>query len=382
MRIGVDIRPLLHPSTGIGRYTQALLQQLLNADQHSDHQWFLYCDRHYDTKQIDHFSECSNVTIRCRPHSKASIFNLWISQIGFARWSQQDGLDVFWSPRHHLPLLLKRDIKTVVTVHDLVWQRFPETMRRKNLWLEKLLMPFSLRKADQLVAVSKFTASEIEAFYPACADKITVVYEAPFNRISVSNIDSDTEPSVVAGQSLPKNFYVFVGTNEPRKNLVLLLNSYKKLIEQGSPMALVLVAGTGWGQPAIAEQIQSLKLADKVLHFKNLSDENLDKIYTLAHALILPSYYEGFGLPVLESMIRGVPVIAANNGALAEIVAGGGLLFDLDSSSGLLDAMTLLGEDSKLHTDLCARALERSGEFSWQKAATKTLALLERVAGE
>lgn len=369
LRIGVDIRPLLHPSSGIGRYAGALLEYLLK----SDHQWFLYSDRKYD----DEFSSLNNVKVRCTDRLGASAWNLWASQVLFCRWAKQDRLDVFWSPRHHLPLLLPKSIRTVVTVHDLVSRRFPQTMKAKNRVLEKLLMPPSLKRADRLIAVSRFTAGELSVLYPQLAEKTSLVYEAAFQQ----KIQAEQKKQLGDSEALvlPERYFLFVGTNEPRKNLDALLASYSQLLGRGTSIGLVLVAGAGWGQQSVADQLQGAGLNDKVLHFENLDDSQLDQLYRQARALILPSHYEGFGLPVLESMACGVPVIVSNRGALPEVAGEAGLVVDIDDKGALTGAMERLSTDDNLHGDLADKSLQRAKQFSWERAAAETLDILQSV---
>ena len=372
LRIGVDIRPLLHPASGIGRYTQALLEQLVN----SDHQWFLYCDRVYKGD----FENCTNVTIRSSARTSASVLNLWTSQVLFSRWAKQDQLDVFWSPRHHLPMFLPAKIKTVVTVHDLVWRRFPETMKAKNRLLETALMPTSLKRADNLIAVSTFTADELAALYPHNTEKTSVVYEAAFEY--GDNKDQSGGLAAIDTAKLPKQYFLYVGTNEPRKNLEVLLTSYSQLIDGGASIGLVLVAGRGWGQQSVADQLQGLGLKNKVLHFENLKDSQLDQLYRQARALVLPSLYEGFGLPVLESMARGVPVIVSNRGSLPEIAGEAGLVIDIEDKDALRMAMERLSTEDNLHRELAGKSLLRAKQFSWDRAAAETLDILQSVVSE
>ena len=372
LRIGVDIRPLLHPASGIGRYTQALLEQLVN----SDHQWFLYCDRVYNGQLANR----ENVTIRSSSRTGASMLNLWASQVSFSRWAKQDQLDVFWSPRHHLPMFLPAKIKTVVTVHDLVWRRFPETMETKNRLLEAALMPPSLKRADKLIAVSTFTAGELTALYPYYAEKTSVVYEAAFEY--GDNKDQSGGLAAIDTAKLPKQYFLYVGTNEPRKNLEVLLTSYSQLIDGGASIGLVLVAGAGWGQQSVADQLQGFALQNKVLHFDGIDDAQLDQLYRRAHALLLPSQYEGFGLPVLESMARGVPVIVSNRGSLPEITGDAGLVVDIEDQGTLTMAMQRMATDASLHDDLATKSLLRVKQFSWLKAAAETLVILQSVVSE
>ena len=184
MRIAVDAKLLSSPLTGIGRYTHALLEQLIPMG----HQWFLYSDKPFQSNLTSN----PRVSARhgnARPASRGGL--VW-SQWHYNRWAIQDVVDLFWSPRHHLPLLLPRRLPRVVTIHDLVWKQFPETMPSRSLWLERLLMGPSIASADRVICVSKFTASEVSRYYPAAVGKCRVIHEA-------------AEESV-AGDKLPAGF--------------------------------------------------------------------------------------------------------------------------------------------------------------------------------
>jgi glycosyltransferase involved in cell wall biosynthesis len=360
MRIAVDVRPLAAPLTGIGRYTHSLLKHLID----SDHEWFLYSDRPLKIE----LPRKSNVTLRHGTSHGGTPGSLRWAQWKYVRWANQDDIELFWSPRHHLPLLLPVHIKQVVTIHDMVWRRYPETMMWKNLWLERLLMGSAIRSADRVICVSHFTASEVAEFYPSEMSKLTVVHEAA---TETSERDTPTDT--------PQKIILFVGTLEPRKNLPRLLRAYKRLVKTSDTPKLVIVGGGGWGADNLADQISALGLSDHVQLRGYLSDQQLNALYASATCVIVPSLYEGFGLPVVEAMSHGVPVIASNTSSLPEVVGDAGLLIDPHSETEIADAITLLVTDHDLHAELSARARARNTEFSWQKAARETLTIFEQV---
>ncbi len=363
MRIAVDARPLAHPYTGIGRYTEALLQRLVKSGQ----QWFLYSDRGISPR----FELDDHVQLRVgnvRPGSAASVF---YSQFVFPRWARGDCVDLFWSPRHHLPLYLPRGTHGVVTVHDLVWKRFPETMNSGNRWLERCLMGPSLRNARKIICVSNFTATEVASLYPQLSSRCCVVHEA------AGLAREDQEKSAPIPQ---QPFLLFVGTQEPRKNLPRLLRAFAKLVcTTELPHQLLIVGTHGWGAQDIPAQIAELGIGDRVQLRGRLSDTELRGLYTAATGLMLPSLYEGFGLPALEAMSCGVPVIAGDAGALPEVVGKGGLLVDPLSEDSLLRQMQKLCGSHTLREQLSSEALLQAQKFSWDIAAENTLAVLQDV---
>ncbi|MBO6556863.1 MAG: glycosyltransferase family 4 protein [Pseudomonadales bacterium] len=355
MKIAVDARPLSYPLTGIGRYTHSLLQQLTK----SEHDWYLYSDR----PLLSELPEAQNVNIRVGNAQGGTPGSLRWAQWQYVKWARSDGIDVFWSPRHHLPLILPKKTRSVVTIHDLVWRRYPETMQRKNFWLEKLLMGPSIRKANKLIAVSQFTASEISTFYPDAQAKTTVIYEAA----------NETNANATLARELPDDFFLFVGTLEPRKNLERLLESCAQVLEPNMP--LVIAGAQGWGEVQLQKLLVRFDLANRVICLGYINDEMLDTLYANANALIMPSVYEGFGLPVVEALKYGVPCIVSKGTSLEEVAGEAAILVNPYSVSEISKAITNI-QKPEVHSSLAKHAIDRSLAFSWAKAANQTLSVL------
>ena len=374
MRIAVDARPLAHPFTGIGRYTESLLKRLVQVG----HEWFLYADRPLTLR----FPLGRNARLRTGRADGVVGGGLVYSQAAFVRWSRRARIDVFWSPRHHLPLMLPDRIATVVTVHDMVSVRYPETMRTRNRLLERTLMGPSLRQATRIICVSDFTASEVAELMPWAAGKCVVIPEAAEPSAGGARGASDAGASDDLARPVRNQPYLlFVGTLEPRKNLVTLLRAFAKACEhERFRHRLVVVGGYGWGPQNLNAEIARLGLADRVVLEGNVNDVELHDLYVGSTALAIPSLYEGFGLPALEAMQRGVPVIAGARGALPEVVQDGGILVDPLDVRALADAMLRVSTSSGLHRRLSAAALARAASFSWDRAADQTLAVLETAA--
>lgn len=355
-RIAVDARPLSIPTTGIGRYTHAILQRLLE----SEHQWYLYSHQ----PLLTDFRAMPNVTVRCGNIRKASLGSLFAQSV-FPLWARKDHVELFWSPRHHLPLCLGSSIASVVTIHDLVWQRFPETMPWLGLQLERMLMPPALNKADAVIAVSGSTSSELQQSFPACAAKVRTVYEAPF-------LDLADEPGPEG------DYFLFVGTIEPRKNLMRLLSAYAAYQAQAvQPLPLKICGGKGWGLPELESKLRELGVQDRVQILGYVADDQLPGLYRGARALLIPSLYEGFGLPIVEACSQGTPVLTANRGAMAEVAGEAALTVNPEDERDMAQALLALTQDLEMVAALQSRALRRAGEFSWDRAAAETLSVME-----
>jgi glycosyltransferase involved in cell wall biosynthesis len=314
------------------------------------------------------WGQLPSVVLRHGNARKRGIQSLWHANIDFARWARQDRVDVFWSPRHHLPRVLSKRIAAVVTIHDLVWRRYPRSMPRANRLLEWLSMGSSLRRAAQVIAVSEFTRTELGHFYPAVESKVSVVHEA-------ARILGQPRAPVVE-----QPYFLFVGTLEARKNLHCLLEAYAGFVsDTACPHQLVLIGARGWGLPSLQEKCESLGIAGRV-HFPGfVADDELAGYYQLATALVLPSLYEGFGLPVVEAMHFGTPSIVSDRAALPEVAGDAALLVDPDSSDDLRSALAVMATDVSRRAELVERCAQRSGMFSWERAAAETLRLLREA---
>ncbi len=346
---------------GITRYTHELLSRLV----HSPHQWFLYLDR----KPVHPIPDLPNVHIRYGSIQGRALSTLF-AQLIFPVWAKKDKVDVFWSPRHHLPLLLSRRTRKLLTVHDLVWKHYPETMSRLGRWVERLLMPPSLRLAHRVITVSDSTQRDVEYYFPDCKSKLSTIYPG------LSFMSSEAQSIPVA-----KPYFLFVGTLEPRKNLPRLIGAFASFAKHDQHCNLVIIGAQGWGNEQLRHIISDQRLGERVILMDHVNDQMLATIYSNATALVMPSLYEGFGLPLLEAMGHGVPVISSNVGAMAEVVADAGLLVDPYSESALADAMQEMQDEDKRRA-LSQRALSRSADFCWDNSVVQVLAEIERCVTE
>lgn len=356
IRVAVDARPLSFPTTGIGRYTQSLLSRLFDD---SDWSWYLYSDRPLLWPE----SLPDNVNVRYPNFMLPSAGSLF-AQVAFPLWAKSDQVDLFWSPRHHLPLFLGSNVRSVVTIHDLVWKHFPETMSRFGRILDSRLMPPSIRKADKVIAVSGATKSEVQELSPEA--NVERVLEAPF--LSSSGCSGIGE------------YFLFVGTLEPRKNLARLLSAYAKYVSANtSALPLKICGGKGWGLPGLERLIHKNGLSEQVEVLGYVDDTALPALYQNARALLMPSLYEGFGLPIVEAFSQGTPVLTSNRGAMEEVAGDGGMLVDPESIDDMAFALARLTNDFELVKQLQLRAHARAKSFSWDVAAEQTRVLMESL---
>lgn len=362
IRIGVDARPLAHPNSGMGRYLGNLLREW--ATEPTRHRFFLYCDRQFTLRfPLPGHWKTRTGQVKARGLSTA------FAQVFFPLWALKDKVNIFWSPRHQLPLLLPPWSRKVLTVHDVTWKRFPQTMARSNVLIEALLMPLSLRMADQAITDSQFARSEILSYFPGAKKKFEVVYLA-------SSLKSEGEAGPCP---ISQPYFLFVGSYEPRKNLERMLRAYAQYRTRCSqPLDLVLVGTEQWGAFNVRDFVRTHHLESSVHLLQRVADSMLRALYANARALVMVSLYEGFGLPLVEAMQWSTPLIASNTSSVAEIAGDAALPVDPYDTDAIAQAFMWLTEDDAMRIDLAQKSKARGLQFSWKQTASETMALLVR----
>lgn len=359
-RIAIDARFLARPNSGIGRYTANLVREF--ALQDSPHQMFLYSDRTFLLPyQLPRHWRVRTGNLR------VPALSTFFEQLFFPLWAWRDEVDIFWSPINHLPLLLPSHVRKVVTMHDVVWKRHPETMPFRGRSIEAVLAPKSLKIADQVITVSHFTRREIQAVYPHARCPIDVVYLA-------SSLRSD---GPIAPCPITRPYFLFVGSAEPRKNLEGLLRAYLLYRKSSTaPCDLAIVGTYFWGAFDLQTFVNDHQLQSCVHVFRNADDSLLRSLYANTIALVLVSFYEGFGLPLVEAMQWAVPLIASNNSAVAEIAGDAALSVDPYDIASIAQALKTVEVDEESRLQLSIRARLRAEKFSWKRAASESMALI------
>jgi len=275
-------------------------------------------------------------------------------------------IDVYFSPAHYLPRFCP--VPQIVTIHDLAYQYYPDDFTKKDLWQLKNWTKFSVNKASKIIAVSKTTKRDVIKNYNVDENKVTVIYNG-FEKTISGRIGKTAEVKL-------KKFVLFVGTIQPRKNLEVLIDAFDKFIQINRDFKLVIVGKKGWLYKSIFEKVKMMKLEKKVIFTDHVSDSELIQFYKNAFCLVLPSLYEGFGIPVLEAMSYDCPVIASYSSSLPEIGGEASLYFDPKNSDDLLEKLKSLKENEVLRKELTVKGRRRIKDFSWKKCGKETLDVL------
>ncbi|HKT50340.1 MAG TPA: glycosyltransferase family 1 protein [Candidatus Angelobacter sp.] len=262
--------------------------------------------------------------------------------------------------------------KTVVTIHDLAHERYPQFSPRMEGVRMRRLVPRSARRADRIITVSEHSADDLVSLYGVPRSKITVAYQAPSPRFKPGN-KSAAQEELKAKYGISSPFLLYVGRLQARKNLIRMVEAFARVRETHPDLKLVLVGKPDLHHEQLLAKVDELALKEAVLFSGYIASDDLPVFYNAAESFVFPSIFEGFGLPVMESMASGVPTITARGSCLEEIVDDGALLIDPLSVDAITAAITRVLENSDLRRDLIARGLRRSTCFSTAAFAAKVL---------
>lgn len=275
-------------------------------------------------------------------------------------------LTIFFSPAHYIPWF--SPFKTIVTIHDLSYLFFPHEFLKKDLYQLKNWTRYAVKKASHIIAVSKTTKKDIMKEYAVPDKKITVIYNGYEN----------VESLATSHQPLATNhpYFLYVGTIQPRKNVSTLIKAFSQFHAKHPSFKLIIAGKKGWLYDSIFQQVSQMQMTESIIFPGYVSDNEKIKLYQEATAYILPSLYEGFGIPILEAMSYKCPVIASFSSSLPEIGGEACLYFDPNSVDDLLDKMEIITSNKTLVTNLITKGTERIRSFSWEETGQQTLEVL------
>lgn len=371
MKIGIDARLVHYQRAGIGQYTLRLAEALVAT--HSSDSYLLLQSRK------DRHSLLAAANLRHRsmwtpPHHRyeQTLFSLELSLLD---------LDLLHCPDFIPPF--RRRCPAVITVHDLAFLRFPGLLTRESQAYYGQITR-AVHSADHIISVSESTKRDLVSLVGADQAKITCVYEAaaPLFRPA----DDAAIAATRRRYDIQGDYILFVSTIEPRKNIPFLLQAYRRLRDarhgQNGMPRLVIVGNKGWLYDRIFTLVDQLDLRSAVICTGGVPVEDLPALYSGALYFVLPSLYEGFGLPVLEAMSCGTPVITSSTSSLPEVAGDAAILVDPQDISGLATAMQRLCEDHALRREMGGRGMAQAARFSWERAARETMAVYQKAANK
>lgn len=377
MRITIDLSPAVHHHAGLGRYSQELLAAMLHVAPANDYTVFYNSPR----RDLSPEAPLDQLPRRTLPLSnkpwRMSVLLAHFLGYKMNRWLKPG--DVFHATDHLLPPLAC--LASVFTLHDLIYLFYPEYHLPLNRWYLTLMMPRFLQTADRVIVVSENTRLDAVRLMNLPADKTRVIYEG-VNPAYHPIADRAELERVRTKYHLPDRLLLYFGTIEPRKNLLVLLEAYQALLRANANAPRLVIAGRkGWLYQPVFDRVRELGL-DAQVHFTDWVDEaDAPALMNLADVFVFPSLYEGFGLPPLEAMACGIPVICSNASSLPEIMGEAGILFEPHDTHALVQAMSRVLENEGTRQALRKAGLEQAQKFSWERAARETLQVYEEAVG-
>jgi glycosyltransferase involved in cell wall biosynthesis len=385
MKICIDVRCLSEGRrTGVEEYTLSLLENLFEIDRKNKYVLFLnaWKEPRFD---FSVFSKYPNVRLKkLRIPNKLLNLSFW-----YQDWPKINrlagGADVVFSPNIIFGAVSKY-VKHVTTIHDLSFERYPEYFSGKRRWWHIFINARKIcRQANRIIAVSDSTKNDIVSLYGINPSKVTVIPSAVGDRFRIINRNSPELIKVKEKYNLPYKFVLFLGTIEPRKNIIALIRAFEALQkyaqenqkEELQKYKLVVAGSPGWKNEGIFQEINNSEFKDDIKIINFVDDEDKPYLYNLASLFVYPSFFEGFGFPPLEAMKCGVPVIASNNSSLPEIIGDAGILVDPDKPEEIYRAMREVLGSRELQLELIKKGFEKAEQFNWKRTAKKTLGVFE-----
>lgn len=370
MRIGINTRFLIKDKLeGIGIYTQEVSKRLVQM--HPEHEWFFFFDRTYDEQFI--FSQNVQPVV-IYPSARHPFLWYWWFERSLPKKLQQHKIDKFFSPDSYLSL--NTNIPQILTVHDIAYEYYPETIPWLANKYYRHYFPKFCDKAESIIAISDHTRQDLVNHYQINEEKIFTI---------PNGVSPDFKPLELQQQDLVfhrysggRPFFIYVGAIHPRKNVLTLLKAFEAFKQEHPdlPHQLILVGRKAWHNEELMNFYQQMKYKDQVIWMDHIQRQDLIQLISSATAMLYLSLYEGFGLPVLEAMACGTVNITSLHSPMEEIVKDAGLIVPPQSIQEIVNAMYTVATDENYRNQLEKRGIELSKEYQWDYTAQKTSDLI------
>lgn len=373
MRVIYDGRSLLNAWTGIQMYLLELLSELESNNPSVERSLFLPGRRKVPAAHKEMFQRSVKAELVYKPIAKSVIDRLARRTTRF--------LDIKGDIFHETDIFrIPTDKPSVLTVHDVIPTMFPYYYPPGGVEYFVDVTKYNLQVASRVIADSEATKRALSFFFNYPLERIQVVY---------AGVSGEYRPVAGTEQmahvrrkyNLPDKYLLFLGTIEPRKNVKLLLQAFHRIAKQADPTKLVICGRYGWLAEDVYKVYDKLKLEGKVIFLGYVEDEDKPYLYSGARGFVYPSLYEGFGLPPLEAMACGVPVITSDISSLPEVVGDAGILVDPENEEELAEQMLRIANDDELNASLSAKGLQRAKKFTWANTAESVLAVYNELLG-
>ena len=364
MNVGILSWMIDKKKTGVNNYLYNLIKNMINNGKADEISLI-----HYERSDDPIYSQVNDIIIPEKPLKLTSA-------IGIPQAIKNADIDILHVPVHWYnqitPFVLNREIKKVLTLHDLTPILFPEMHTRETNLTWKSSLKFIKNRTNVMICDSISTKNDCIKLLNIPEKRLRVIPLSADEQYKPLKNKKQIHDELKQEYNIDTPFILFVGTLEKRKNVPTLLKSFYKLKKCKIEHKLVIVGGKGWKYTKIFDLIEELNLKDDVIFTDYVTDEYLVKLYNAADLFVYPSLYEGFGLPPLEAMACGCPVITSNTSSLPEVVGDAGIMIDPNDIDSLTESMHKILTDNELRKEMSRKSLERAGMFSWKKTTKET----------
>jgi len=374
MKIGIDARCLEEENiSGVGEYTLRLLENLLEIDKENR---YIIFSNSFQQKNNTHFGwlkKYPNAQLkRFFFPNKILNFCFW-----YVNWPKIDrligGADIFFAPNINF-LSVSRKCPLIVTFHDLSFERFPNFFSPKTrIWHKYFVNPRKIaRIAKKIIAVSESTKKDLEEIYKIEPENIEIIRHGLSQDFRIIDRNDPKFLEIQKKYKFPYKFVLYLGNIEPRKNIHSIISAYKFFVSSSPKLKKYKLVLAGNINPLC----RNIASKENIITCGYIERKDRPFVYNLASLFVYPSFFEGFGLPVLEAMACGTPVIASNNSSIPEVADNAAVLVDPNRPTEIAEAMSAILTDEKLYNELRERGLRQAQKFSWKKCAEKTLSVI------
>lgn len=371
MKIGFDAKRAFLNHTGLGNYSRSVITAL--AQYFPEHDYFLYTPKIARHARTAGLLRGGNIHI-CTP-TLPVLKSLWRSRLVVPRLLK-DKLDLYHGLSHELPVgLHKTGIASVVTMHDLIFLRYPQYYKLADRKIYEAKFRYACKTADRIVAISEQTSRDLHTYFDTPASKIEVIYQS-CDAAFMQPLPEAALQAVKTKYRLPGRYLLSVGTIEARKNLLLTIKAMALL---KTPVKLVVIGKATAYLDEVKAAIDQFRLADQVIFLKDVPFADLPAIYQLARIFVYPSEFEGFGIPILEALYSGTPVIAATGSCLEEAGGPGSIYVHPGDEAGLAAAIEKAGEDEGLRDNMITAGKKYAARFTERQQAEQLMALYREL---
>ena len=376
MRIGFDAKRAFLNNTGLGNYSRDTIRVLSHYYQHN--KYFLYTPKEAENSRLSFLKNRTNILIRTPQSLINKALKAYWRSISIVRDLFNNKIDIYHGLSNELPLgIEKTSLKTVVTIHDLIFIRYPHLFRTIDRKIYYRKFKSACNRANKIIAVSQQTKQDIIDFFLIPEEKIEVVYQG-CNKVFQDKISKNIKQETLAKYNLPENYLLYVGSIEARKNLLTLLKSLKELPEQ----KLVVIGNGKAYKIKCLRFIAEHNLSNRVAFLNELTLQEMAAIYQSAQLLVYPSVFEGFGIPILEALFSRIPVITSKGGCFSE--AGGSTTKYINplSVNEMKEAILEIQNSTELQKQMIAKGFEYAQNFRDEKIAINLMEVYKGLRDE